>query len=215
MLYKNKIEIDQVKKVKVEVIKSKTDLERMSPFYVNNLLWGTVKCPRTYGYIACLKNEAILIKLICEESNPHRTYNAPNDPVYLDSAVEAFLLFHTQNSEKAGIYLNFEVNSNGAMLAAYGKNRKGRTFISDEIRKEIGCEANILDGCWTVELEIPLNALKQIYGSVRLEKGEKFYCNFYKIAEKNEIKHFASYARVESETPNFHLPEFFEEAEII
>ena len=204
-----------MRKVKIEVIKNKADIEKVRPFYVDNLLWGTVKCPRTYGYIACLRNEAIFIKMVCEEANPRRTYNAPNDPVYMDSAVEAFLLFHTKNVEKEGVYLNFEINSNGAMLAAYGKERKGRKFISDEIRKEIDCKANILDDRWTVELEIPLNVLNQIYGSVSLEKGEKFYCNFYKISEKNEIKHFASYARVESETPDFHLPEFFEEVEII
>ena len=97
-------------------------------------------------------------------------------------------------------------------LAAYGKNRTDRTFIPDEIRKDIECKADIHEDFWTVELKIPVYTLEQIYGSLTLESGSEFHCNFYKISETKEIEHFASYAMIESETPNFHLPEFFEAA---
>lgn len=198
--------------MRVEIIKKKEMLEKTKPFYIDKLLWGTEKCPRTYGYMGYLSGEGFLIKMICEERDPYRTYTGPNAPVYLDSTVEAFLMFEAQNSDAQGIYLNFEINSNGAMLAAYGKNRSERTFIPDEIRKEIVCEARIEKEYWTVELKIPVSVLEQIYGPLMLEQGRKFRCNFYKISETKEIEHYASYAKIESKTPNFHLPEFFETA---
>lgn len=201
--------------MQVKTIKSAEDLEKTTPFNVDKLLWGTKSSPKTYGYLGFIPKDGFYLKMICEEKNPYRVYTEANDPVYQDSAMEAFFLFKSQNSKTDAIYLNFEVNANGAMLAASGKKRNNRIFLSKELRSEITCCTNILEDRWIVEIHLPVSVLNKVYGNLILEKGSKFYCNFYKIAERKEIEHYVSFSPIMSETVNFHLPEFFAEAMIV
>ena len=46
-----------------------------------------------YGYIRFIPQDAFYLKLICEEKNPLRVYTEINDPIYRDSAMEAYLMF--------------------------------------------------------------------------------------------------------------------------
>lgn len=70
-----------------------------------------------HGYIGFIPRDGFYLKLVCEETNPLRTYTKANDPVYQDSAMEVFLMFDSEG-EKAhkGVYINLEMNSNGAFL---------------------------------------------------------------------------------------------------
>ena len=63
--------------------------------------------------------------MVCEEKDPLRTYTEDFDPVYRDSAMEAFFQFIPEQE----VYLNFEVNANGALLAAYGPSRVYRSYF--------------------------------------------------------------------------------------
>lgn len=83
------------------------------------------------------------IKLVCEEKDPLRVYKEDQDPVYKDSAMEAFFQFKGNDTAADDIYLNFEMNANGALLACYGKNKMNRIpFTPDQIRK-MKCSAEI------------------------------------------------------------------------
>ena len=73
------------------------------------------------------KRRRIYLKLVCLEKNPLRIYKEDQDPVYKDSAVEAFFRFNSGDGSRQDIYLNFEMNANGAILAGYGKNKTERT----------------------------------------------------------------------------------------
>ena len=57
------------------------------------LVWGTEKIAKTYGYIGFVPGEGLYIKLVCVEKNPLRIYKKDQDPVYKDSAMEAFFQF--------------------------------------------------------------------------------------------------------------------------
>ena len=46
-----------------------------------------------YGYIGFVPGEGLYIKLVCVEKNPLRIYKKDQDPVYKDSAMEAFFQF--------------------------------------------------------------------------------------------------------------------------
>lgn len=81
--------------IKVETIRSREELEEVTPFQVDNLLWGTKKIPKTYGYLGFVPNDGFYLKMICEEADPLRTYTKDQDPVYQDSAMEAFFLFES------------------------------------------------------------------------------------------------------------------------
>ena len=96
----------------VEVIGSQLELEEVEPFFVEELLWGTKSIPKTYGYLGFVPKEGFYLKMVCEEDEPLRTYENVLDPVYRDSAMEAFFQFeHENGGRRITPYLNFEVNA--------------------------------------------------------------------------------------------------------
>lgn len=201
--------------MEVRLIENKELLESVEMFKIENLLWGTEKIAKTYGYIGFVPGDGLYIKLVCEEKNPLRVYKEDQDPVYKDSAMEAFFQFKGNDMAADDIYLNFEMNANGALLACYGKNKMNRIpFTPDQIRK-MKCSAEIREEQWNVNLTLPIEILEQVYGKLNLQEGSDFRCNFYKICETKEYEHYAAYRCVESERPNFHLPEYFEKAVIL
>ena len=79
--------------MEVRLIENKELLESVEMFKIENLLWGTEKIAKTYGYIGFVPGDGLYIKLVCEEKNPLRIYKKDQDPVYKDSAMEAFFQF--------------------------------------------------------------------------------------------------------------------------
>ena len=136
---------------------------------------------KLYGYIGFVPGEGLYIKLVCVEKDPLRVYKEDQDPVYKDSAMEAFFQFKGNDTAADDIYLNFEMNANGALLACYGKNKMNRIpFTPDQIRK-MKCSAEIREEQWNVNLTLPIEILEQVYGKLNLQEGSDFRCNFYKI----------------------------------
>ena len=116
--------------MEVRLIENKELLESVELFKIENLLWGTEKIAKTYGYIGFVPGgKDLYIKLVCEEKDPLRVYKEDQDPVYKDSAMEAFFQFKGNGTETDDIYLNFEMNANGALLACYGKNKMNRIHL--------------------------------------------------------------------------------------
>ena len=76
--------------MEVRLIENKELLESVELFKIENLLWGTEKIAKTYGYIGFVPGEGLYIKLVCVEKNPLRIYKKDQDPVYKDSTMEAF-----------------------------------------------------------------------------------------------------------------------------
>lgn len=199
----------------VEVIESKKELETVEPFYVEQLLWGTKSIPKTYGYLGFVPEDGFYLKMVCEEKEPLRTYENVLDPVFRDSAMEAFFQFENEERMRGfEVYLNFEVNANGALLAAYGSGRTYRTFFTKDELEAFECNAVVEEESWNFQLHIPLKILDEVYGPLNLGRGSRFTCNFYKISEAKEIEHYASCFPIRSEIPSFHMPEYFGEAVI-
>lgn len=193
----------------VKRIKDKTELENLKSFEVENVLWGTEQIPHTYGALGFVEGDGFYLKMVCEEEDPLRVYKEFGDPVYRDSAMEAFFMFQPD-----GGYFNFEMNANGALLTEFGMGRTGRKKLDAEIGRLLECRAVIEKGQWCVYLHLPLCVLEKFYGPIEIKEGDSFRCNFYKISETKETEHYASCFPIDSETPNFHLPEFFGTATI-
>ena len=68
--------------MEVRLIENKELLESAELFKIENLLWGTEKIAKTYGYIGFVPGEGLYIKLVCVEKNPLRIYKKDQDPVY-------------------------------------------------------------------------------------------------------------------------------------
>lgn len=202
--------------ITIETIQDPGELEQVAPFRIDQLLWGTEKIPKTYGYIGFVPEDGFYLKMICEEADPLRTYTSDHDPVYQDSAMEAFFQFETEK-EHAGesAYLNFEANASGALLAAYGADRSYRTYFGKNEMKAFGCRSVVEEDRWSMSLRIPLTVLEKVYGPLKLGAGSRFSCNFYKISETACIEHYASYSPVLTKSPDFHVPAYFAEAEIV
>ncbi len=198
--------------MKVEIIKNVAELESITPFHVDHLLWGTKSIPKTYGYIGFVPGDAFYLKMICEEREPLCTYTHDMDPVYRDSAMEAFFQFESKIERLQAVYLNFETNSGGALLAGCGKERIYRSYFTKDMCRALQSSAKVEKDLWTWEMKLPVSILEEIYGPLHLEEGSTFTCNFYKISETKEIEHYASYSPILSEIPSFHLTEFFETA---
>lgn len=204
-------------KYQIHKIENKTQIEGCEPFSIRQYMWNSKIEPKTYGWMGYIVDEGLFVKMICEEAQPKREHTNHREMVCEDSAMEIFLAF-TEEEEiltNDSMYLNFEINANGAMYAKYGKGRKNRTFLTDEQYEMTGCKAVMEENRWMVEVLFPETFLKKVCDFEKIKEGKEFYCNFYKIAECEPILHFGSYSPIENETPNFHLPVFFAKAEII
>lgn len=198
----------------IKIIHNSNELTTVAPFEVDKLLWGTKSIPKTYGYIAFVPEDAFYLRMICEEKEPLRQYTHNNDPVYQDSAMEAFFKFEPV-SGFSPIYLNFEVNANGALLAGYGAQRTYRSYFTESEYAQFQLSSEISEDSWSAQMRIPVSVLEHIYGSLDLKAGSRFSCNFYKISETAEIEHYASYSKIKTATPSFHITEYFAEATLV
>lgn len=187
-------------------------LSRCPVFCVDRFNWGGAYRPVTTGRLGFLPDSGFVLEMTCREADPCRTYLHDGDPVYLDSAMEAFFCFAPE--EETSCYLNFEMNANGAMLACYGRSRRNRTPFPEELRQGLLCRANILDDHWSIRLTLPLTLVQSLYPAFTPEDGSRFTCNFYKIKESEGLTHFASFAPIPVPEPDFHLPEYFARAQI-
>ena len=203
-------------RIEVPVIESADELEKVQPFFVEHLLWGTKQIPETYGYLGFVPSDGFYLKMVCKEKDPLRVYEKNQDPVYRDSAMEAFFQFDSEGERNASaLYLNFEVNANGALRAEYGEGRIYRTYFTPEEMEKFACKTTIDEESWSMKLRLPISILEKIYGPRHLNIGSNFWCNFYKISEAAKIEHYASYAPIRTEVPSFHLPEFFATADVV
>lgn len=166
-------------------------------FEINQALWQTTYCPRSYAKMVIV-NEVIYLNMFCEEMNPKATYTKLNDPVYKDSCLEAFINFDYEHTHH---YLNIEVNALGTMCIEIGDRRRPRVKLEPNF-KPIPYKNE--DG-WGFIIEIPLAYIKQLYGTI----GNIWKANFYKCGDDCEQMHFLSWNKIETETPNFHCPEYF------
>lgn len=203
-------------KYQVKKITEKSQITRCEKFEITNYMWNSTQSPKTYGYMGYIEGQGFYVKMICEEKNPKRTFFNFKDAVYKDSAMETFLAFPENGEELSNnvMYVNFEVNSNAAMYVAYGKGRQGRQYMPEHYLKDVNCKSVIEEDRWSVSFLIPETFLCNECSVVNLEEAV-IYCNFYKISESKEIEHYGSYSKVESETPNFHLPVCFARAVVV
>ncbi len=203
-------------KYQVLEINRKEDIRLCPLFHIDQYNWSGEYRPKAYGRMGFLKGEGFYVEMTCEEKNPPVNHLEPGSRVYMDSAMEVFLCLRPQ--DKPQTYANFEMNAAGVLLAAYGSKCFPRPHFSKECQQQIQCRGHIGENSWNLSLYLPVTVFAEAYPGqpIRLEKGSRFTCNFFKLREEaGPDQHFASFAPIVSKTPMFHLPEFFAEAEII
>lgn len=196
----------------IKMLECEEDILSCEPLSIRCFNWGGSYRPVSFAQAGLLKEKGFLIRLSSQETNPLCTYSHNDNPVYLDSALEAFLQLNPEHDLR---YINLELNSAGALLAKFGKDRADRiSFTKSQYECCPTWHGQNEDGWW-VQVLLPFSLIEEFYGPLSFAEGTKIRCNFFKISESKSVEHFASYAPISYPTPNFHLPEFFADAVII
>ncbi len=62
--------------------------------------------------------------------------------------MKLFYRFNSGDGSRQDIYLNFEMNANGAILAGYGKNKTERTPFEADMLQKLNCKAEVEEEQW-------------------------------------------------------------------
>lgn len=111
----------------IKTISDKSEIASCPQFKVDKYNWGGDYRPETSGALAFIPGTGFYVKMTCMEKDPVRVYTQPNDPVHLDSTMEAFFQFYPE--EFPQMYLNFEANSNGSASCKVWKRQEGQERI--------------------------------------------------------------------------------------
>ena len=157
---------------------------------------------------------SILLEYKVTEKGTMASAVEDNGKVWFDSCVEFFVSPKCNDA-----YYNFESNCTGHILAQYGMKGSDRSELPLERIAAISragdyvtVEHKPLDvqqgtHTWELCLVIPAEIFKE--EGIRTLDGARMTANFYKCGDKMEKPHFLSWNPIRSETPNFHLPEYF------
>lgn len=195
----------------VQVSKENTDWNEVEPINITHYPWGTDYIPCTNAWLYRIENKGFYLKMRCEETAPRAVYTEDNDPVYKDSCMEFFVNFFPE--EEGSGYLNFEMNSNGAILCEYG-HPGNRFYLKDKGINYPHPRVTKGDDFWEIELLITDELIETIYGQSHFKKGHQFKGNFYKCGDDTHTPHYGSWSLIKNEYPAFHKPEFFGNLEI-
>ena len=156
--------------------------------------------------------DAVFIKYSVKGSMLKAVYTKDHSPVHEDSCVEFFCM-----PEGADKYTNFEFNCIGTCSAS---SRKGRSedvvpFPAEDMASilrypSMGHRAfKEMEGMfeWELTVKIPLKLMNLDPDNL----PEKIRGNFYKCADDTDSMHFLSWAPINTESPDFHRPEYFGE----
>ena len=143
------------------------------------------------------------------------------DSVCTDSCVE-FFVSPLSNSQA---YFNFEVNCGGTMLlyrcpsATEREAGRDRQSVSDAEGDTIRMattlpkivEPELIETTiWSVEYHVPFALFAKYFGCDTPTAGSEWKSNFYKCGDRTSHPHWGSWALVETPSPNFHQPDFFQ-----
>ncbi len=164
------------------------------------------------GSITMVHNdEALRVKLTSPVGDPTILTTTDGGPVWEDNCLELFLMPYPSSSEKE--YVNFECNAFGAMVIGKGAGREDRKDLVGELKPKLNVQTVITPGeGFEVTYTIPLMELSRIFKNPPLDGGSFIRFNAYICGEATPIAHFGMLFPIQNETPDFHRPEFFQEA---
>jgi len=162
--------------------------------------------PKTEGYMRYISGTGFEVVMRCFEKNPKAVYSQPDDPVFQDSCMEAFINFFPELPEYG--YLNVEVNANGAARCRFGVGRQDRGWL-----REMGIDHPQItvtreEDFWQIHVMITEALLEKLYERpCRFAAGHEMRGNFYKCGEETDPPHWVSWTVLDR--LEFHMPARF------
>lgn len=166
--------------------------------------WGDGYEPTAYAQLIYVEGKGFALHMHCDETEPKAIYSNYNDPVYKDSCLEFFVSFNANSP----LYMNFEMNSNGAFLSAVRTDRKNKTPI-DRLCELPEVKSSRDANGWSVDVFFGLETIGKLFGECTFEKGSTFKGNFYKCGDETLHPHFGMWSPIDLPSADFHRPEFF------
>lgn len=191
-----------MKEYKIKIT-DRPDFRKVEKADISQYVWGGDYRPKAYAQLAFMPKKGFVCKLTAYEEDPKAIYKNDMDPVYKDSCLEFFARY------KKGGYINCEVNSNGAILSAYGEGRRQRTPLNKIAGRFPDVKVKKDKNKWSAEIFIGLDLIKAVYGSSYFKENSVIYGNFYKCGDDCKVVHYGSYSPIITENPDFHRPEYF------
>lgn len=153
--------------------------------------------------------DGIYLKYYVTEHTLKAEYSRFNDPVFEDSCVEFFIAFDEDTK-----YYNLEFNCMGTSRAQYGQHKTGRTFVPVSLLKTISHQTLIRNNTigniqWELTLCIP-KILFKFHPDLSLENS-RARVNFFKCGDGLPEPHYLCWNKIEAQSPEFHLSQFFKE----
>jgi len=194
---------------------SASSSHRLTHFQTSRASSNTKYQPQVYFWMA-YDDANLCIKFVVRETYVRARYTKPQDPVYTDSCVEFFV----SHSLEEDVYYNFEFNCIGCCLAAKGKKNGSidlRTPLSADVMKQIRVfpslgfapfEQKEMKDPWELTILLPVTC----FGVNSLADQQlEVKCNLYKCGDELEVPHWISYFPIQTDRPNFHRPDAFQE----
>lgn len=181
-------------------------LDHLPKHAIANVPWSAFPYKPKCSFAIARNSSCIFLKFFITEEAVLARFTQPNDLVYQDSCVEFFIAF---NSEKE--YYNLEFNCIGTCYIGYGTGKSDREHAPFNVVKKIKSSSFLYSANgkinWELTVVIPNEVFYHNTQANLLSKPCK--ANFYKCGDDLPKPHYLSWNNIESESPNFHLSDFF------
>ncbi|WP_308990412.1 carbohydrate-binding family 9-like protein [Mariniflexile litorale] len=182
--------------------------------HIDQYPWGKTDEFQKIRFKIAHNNKNIYLYYDVTEPEMMAKYSNHNDPVCKDSCVEFFIAF-----EKDANYYNFEFNSLGTCLLAWGPDRYNRQLLDTKKINLIKVKTKIKrvnkNGLtlfnWKTFIKIPLKTFS--FSSIKSLENIKARANFYKCGDDLSKPHYITWNTIKSEKPDFHLKSYFGDIE--
>ena len=176
--------------------------------------WEVYPYKPEVSFIMAYSDDALYLKFSVHEKAVRAVNNQPNGSVWEDSCCEFFCDFDGKG------YYNLETNCIGTQLLGwgFGDRKHADATVINFIKKQssLGTEPfDVKTGGFNYEIVMAIPASAFYAHQLSFKKGMCFRANFYKCGDKTPDVHFLSWNPIEVEKPNFHLPEYFGEVELL
>ena len=168
---------------------------------IDSFAWDDGNGYRPHTTARLLASDGGISVLFSTDETPLKaTFTQNNEDVWCDSCVEFFI----QPNPEDPRYLNFEMNSLGALLLGIGTQTDGRTMLDFDVRR-FRIRPLIQNGIWTHRLYVPFDFLQEQFGKIESVFGG----NLFKCGDETAHPHFGSWSPIVWPEPQFHLSQFF------
>lgn len=205
-----------VKKIDIDVTSSAAELphlldeEGVTFQPLNTINWEAYPYSPEVAFRIAYTDHAVLLHYKVKEKSVRGKYTKPNGQVWTDSCVEFFV-----SPGQDGTYYNIECNCIGTILLGTGKDgvkshAGAETIATIDRWTSLGSDPfaeRLEETAWEAALVIPFTAFFNHH--IDSLEGKNIRANFYKCGDELSTPHFVSWNPIETEHPNFHVPEFF------